>query len=393
MHNRYDVVIVGGGVIGSACAYFLATNDDFTGTVAVIERDPTYENAPSARATGGVRQQFSTPENICIGLYGAQFVKQADEHLGVDGEGTGVIFREQGYLLLATEQAMPVLAANRSVQTAQGADIVTLDVPALAARFPWLVTDGLVGANFGVSGEGWVDPYTLLQAFKRKARSLGVVYLHDTVTGIALDGGRATGVHTATEGELAAGVVLNAAGASGARALMVPLGINLPIESRLRTTFVWECKADMSGAPLTVLPSGVAWRPEGNRCIGSVAPPAEQDPERFDHDIDYSIFEEVIWPELARWVAPFDALKLSHAWSCHYDFNTLDENAIIDRAPGFDNVFMAAGFSGHGFQQSPAVGRALMELIVYGKYQTLDLTRLGFERIQRGEGIYESNCW
>ncbi len=393
MAENFDVVICGGGVTGCSTAYFLASNPDFDGTVLVIERDPTYENAPSAKATGGIRQQFSTAENIQIGLFGAHFAKNADEYLSVDGDSAGIVFREQGYLLLGDAKAMPVLKENQVVQQAEGANISILDAKTLKERFPWVDSDELEGAAFGETDEGWIDPYSLLQAFKRKARSLGVEFRKDVVTSIEAEGGKATGVVVEDGTRIGAGHVLNSAGASGGRALLTPLGVDVPIESRRRTTFVWECKTDVTKAPLTVLPSGVAWRPEGKLCLSNLAPPAEKDPERFDYDIDYNQFEEDIWPELARYIPAFEAIKLINAWVCHYDYNTLDENAIIDFVPGFENLLLALGFSGHGMQQSPAVGRALSELIVHGEYRAMNLKRLGYERVINGDPIRENNCW
>ncbi|MCP5152581.1 MAG: FAD-binding oxidoreductase [Ectothiorhodospiraceae bacterium] len=393
MRDRYDVVIVGGGLSGSSTAYFLGANPDFRGRVLVVERDPTYANAPSAKATGGIRQQFSTPENIRIGLFGAHFAKNVDEYLAVDGESTGVVFREQGYLLLATSAALPILQANHRTQLAEGADIVFLRPAEIAERFPWVRTDGLEGGFFGQRNEGWVDPYAFLQAFRRKARALGADYVEDRAVDVVTAGGRVTAVRLERGGLVECGAMLDAAGASGGRAVGRMLGVDLPVESRLRTTFVWECREDVSRGPLTVLPSGVAWRPEGRTCIGNLSPPPERDPERFDHEIDHDEFERDIWPLLAEWIPPFEALKVTGAWCCHYDFNTLDENAILGLLPGYDNAYVALGFSGHGMQQSPAVGRALSELIVHGEYRSLDLGRFGYARVATGEGIHESNCW
>ncbi|MEM7408468.1 MAG: FAD-binding oxidoreductase [Pseudomonadota bacterium] len=393
MSNSYDVVIIGGGVIGSATAYFLASNADFDGSVAVIERDSTYENAPSAKATGGIRQQFSTPENIQIGLFGAHFVKHADEYLEVDGEGPGLVFREQGYLVLASPDALPILTQNHATQRAEGADILHLDPGALAEKFPWLNVESLGGGFFGASDEGWLDPYGLLQAFKRKARSLGVTYVNDEVMDVAHDTGVARSVTLRSGKTLAAGTFINSAGASGAKAIAQSLGVEIPVESRLRATFVFECREDLSSAPLTVLPNGQAWRPEGSRFLSNLAPPAERDPERYDYDMDHDQFESEMWEPLATYVPAFEAVKVVQAYCCHYDLNTLDENAILGLLPGFSNAYLTAGFSGHGMQQAPAVGRAMSELITYGEFRSLDLTRFGYERVLRGEGIFESHCW
>jgi glycine/D-amino acid oxidase-like deaminating enzyme len=393
MRQRYDVVIVGGGLNGSSTAYHLASQPGFDGSVLVVERDPTYENAPSARASGGIRQQFSTRENVQIGLFGAHFVKTIDERLAVDGEPVGLVFRERGYCLLATAEALPLMQASHAVQREEGADIVFDDREALARRFPWLHCDGLAGGFFGRSNEGWVDPYGLLMAFRRKAISLGVDYVKDEAVDLERDGRRVTAVRLRGAGRVSAGRVVNTAGASGGRAIGRCAGVELPIESRLRNSFVFECREDLSGAPLTVLPDGTAWRPEGARYLVNLSPPPEKDPERHDIEIDFSLFEETIWPSLARWVPAFEAIKLVQSYACHYDLNTLDENLIIGLTPELDNFYVALGLSGHGMQQSPAVGRALYELIAFGEYRSIDLTRFGYQRVLTGEGIHETNCW
>ena len=393
MKETYDVVIVGGGVNGSSAAYFLASNKGFDGSVLVVEKDPTYETAPSARATGGIRQQFSTEENIHIGLFGVQFVKSIEDRLSVEGESTGVLFKEQGYLLLGEPSQRQVLSDNQAIQVREGADIVFKDRAELARDFPWLNTDELECGCFGQSNEGWVDPYSLLMAFRKKARSLGVDYVQDKALEVIREGNSVTGVRLKNGGLIGAGAVINSAGASGVRHIANSVGVELPIESRLRAAFVFECREDLSHCPLTVLPNGVAWRPEGSRFIVNRAPSPENDPERFDFEINHDQFDEDIWPWLARWIPAFEAIKVVHSYSCHYDFNTLDENLIIGRCGDLQNFYVATGFSGHGMQQAPAVGRALSELIVNGEYQTINLDRFGYDRVLAGEPLAETNCW
>ena len=393
MENRYDVVVIGGGVSGCSAAYFLASDPEFDGRVLVVERDPTYLDAPSARATGGIRQQFSTPENVRIGLFGAHFVKNAEEYLSIDGEAPDLAWREGGYLLLATPETLPVMRENNAVQRAEGADIVLLDPPELERKFEWLNTDGIAGGCNGLSGEGWVDPYSLLQAFRRKARSLGVDIVHDEARRVARDGSRVRSVTLAKGGEVEAGAVVNAAGASGVKEIAATVGVDLPIESRKRCTFVFECREQLEGVPLTITPEGLGFRPEGRTYLANLAPPPDSDPPTRDTDIDYDLFEDRIWPVLAARVPAFEAIRLTSAWCCHYDYNTLDENAIVGAAPGLENFYLLTGFSGHGLQQSPAMGRAVSELILHGEYRTLDLRRFGYERILAGEPIVEANCF
>ena len=393
MDARYDVVIIGGGVTGCSTALFLARESGFDGRVLVVERDPTYEHAPSAKASGGFRQQFSTPENIRIGLFGVHFLKHLDEYLSIDGETPDVGFRENGYLLLATESMLPAMLESNAVQRELGADVHFRDPDDLRTRFPWLNADGVAGGFLSDSNEGYIDPYSLLQAYRRKARTLGVEFVHDEVASVQRDGARVTGVTLAGAGEIGCGIAVNAAGAYGAPEICASLGVELPIESRKRFTFVFECREPIGPTPLTITEAGVAFRSEGKGFISNVSPPPEQDPVTKDTEIEYALFVELIWPALATRVPAFEAIKQTGAWCCHYDYNTLDENLIIGRTPAYENFFLAVGFSGHGLQQSPAVGRALAELITFGEFRAIDLTRFGYERVLAGEALREVNCY
>jgi len=393
MASSYDVVVVGGGVQGCSTAYFLAANPDFDGSVAVVERDPTYENTPSARATGGIRQQFSTPENIHIGLFGAYFVKHIEAFLSVDGVAPDIGYREAGYLLLANEIALPIMQGNHRIQREHGATTMMLDRSGLIDHFPWLNTDGFVGGCFGPENEGWCDPYLLLQAFRAKGRALGVTFIKGEITALEHDGTRVSSA-TLDNGEaLHAGAFVNSAGASGAAKLCAKLDVALPIESRKRFTFVFDCQAEMPMTPLTIFPEGLAFRPEGTNFICNLAPTPDNDPECFDYEIDHNDFEERLWPILARHVPAFEAIKLRGAWCCHYDLNTFDENAIVGRVDPYVNLYVLTGFSGHGMQQAPATGRAISELITYGEFRTLDLSRLDLSRVAANNPLLETNCY
>ena len=392
MADSYDVVIIGGGVTGCATAYFLAAGN-FDGTILVVERDPTYANAPSARATGGFRQQFSTPENIRIGLFGAQFVKNIDQYLSVGGDAPTVDFKERGYLILASPDALPLMQENLAVQRQIGANIAYQTNEKLTARYPWLATDGLAGGFLGLENEGWLDPYALLQAYRRKAISLGVKIITDEVIRLQCRGNRVTNVELGSGSSLTPGIVLNAAGARDVSGIAAQVGVDLPVEPRKRCAFVFECRERIGVTPQMILPNGVAFRSEGDRYLAVVAPPPEHDRCTTEFDIDYELFDELIWPTLAERVPAFEAIKVASVYSCHYDFNTLDENAILGLVPGLENFLVAAGFSGHGLMQSPAVGRGLSELILYGEYRTLDLSRFGYERVSTNTPLRETNCY
>lgn len=390
MPRAFDIVIVGGGVIGSSAAYFLAAQPAFGGTVAVIERDATYAEAATPRSAGGIRQQFSTPENILISAFGASFIKSAREHLAVDGEEPDLQFHEGGYLFLATHAGLRTLVDNHHIQHQLGAETQLLTPGELGASFPWLNCGDLAGGSFGPRNEGWLDPYSLLQAFRRKARSLGVTYIQDEVAGLDLAHDRVTNVRLGSGESIACGGVVNCAGVNAWR-VAAWIGLDLPVRPRKRLVYVFDCREELTGVPLTIDPTGVWVRPEGANFICGVSPEEANDPDSTDFELDYRPFEEMIWPTLAHRIPAFEAIKLIRAWAGHYDYNVLDQNVIIGVAPHVPNFLMANGFSGHGLQQSPAIGRALSELIAFGEYRTLDLRRFGYERVLNGQAIREVN--
>ncbi|SLN26625.1 NAD(P)/FAD-dependent oxidoreductase [Oceanibacterium hippocampi] len=390
-----DIVIVGGGVIGSAVAYFLKGPARFPGRVTVVERDASYSEGSTARSAGSIRQQFSTPENIRMSQFGHAFLGSLQEHLGVDGDPVDIGFHAAGYLFLATPAGLPVLAANHAIQTAEGAEIALLDTAALAARYPWLALDDLAAGTLGLAGEGWFDGYGLGQAFRRKARSLGVDYRHDRVVGLDRDGARITAARLESGGRLACGALVDAAGPRGAE-IAAMAGLSLPVRPRKRFVFVFDCRAAADGrfadCPLVIDPSGVYFRPEGPQFITGLSPGVDDpDPDCLDLEVDHDWFDERIWPVLAARVPDFEAIKMIRAWAGHYAYNTLDQNAVLGPHPEIGNFYFANGFSGHGLQQSPAVGRAIAELIVEGGYRSLDLSRFGYERIVANEPVLEKN--
>jgi FAD-dependent oxidoreductase domain-containing protein 1 len=385
-----DVVIVGGGVIGSAIAYFLAAQPAFDGRIVVVEKDSTYERASTPRSAGSIRQQFSIEENILISKFCIEFLNSIHECLRVDEESPDVGFVEAGYLFLADPGGAAILRENHALQRQCNAAIDLLSPPELKDRFPWLEVDDLTAGAHGVEGEGWLDPYSLLQAFRRKARSLGVTYVDDEVVGLERDGSRVVLVRLRDGGDMSCDILVNAAGAVAAD-LAGMVGVNLPVRPRKRTVFVIRCEAELPRCPMVIDPTGLFFRPEGDAYICGIAPSPENDPDCLDVDVDYDQFEETVWPLLAARVPAFETLKMERAWAGHYAYNTFDQNAVIGPHPEIENILFANGFSGHGLQQSPAVGRAISELIAFGEYRTLDLSRLAFDRILDGEPLLERN--
>ncbi len=390
MAEAFDVVIVGGGAVGSSIAAFLSSSPDFRGRLAVVERDPSYGRASTTRSAGGVRQQFSTPGNIEMSKFGVHFVKHVGDYLAVDREVPQLGFHEGGYLFLASEAGRPILEQNHATQRAHGADNALLPPAALAERFPWLSTEGIALGSLGLSNEGWFDPHALLQGFKRKARAEGAVYITDEVVAIAREGARITGVTLASGATLACGLMVDAAGPfAGAVAALA--GVDLPVRPKKRYVYVIDCRTPVPGCPLLIDPTGVWMRPEGRQFICGVSPEEGDDPDCEDLELDYRLWEEVVWPTLASRIPAFEAVKLTNAWAGHYDYNTVDQNAILGRHPEVENLLFANGFSGHGIQQSPAVGRAIAELILYGEYRSLDLSEFAYARLAEGRPLRELN--
>ena len=303
-------------------------------------------------------------------------------------------FREQGYLLLASEGGRSILAENHAVQTACGADIALLDAPSLAARFPWLATEGVACGAYGATGEGWFDPPSFAGLFRARARANGVTVVTGEVVGLDIAAARIAAVNLADGARMSCGAVVNAAGAwSGGLARLA--GVPLPVAPRKRFVYVLDCRSPpdtLRQAPLTVDPGGVWFRPEGRTFICGKSPDETAEPAIGDlDDIDHAFFETAVWPELAARVPTFESAKVVGAWAGYYDYNDLDQNAVIGAHPEIANFYLATGFSGHGAQQGPAAGRAIAELIGNGRFTSIDLTRLGYGRIAEGRPLLERN--
>jgi len=385
------VAVVGGGAVGSSIAFFLASHPRFAGEVIVIERDPTYTAASSALSGSAIRQQFSTPVNIELSRFGIAFFRHISTHLAVAGDRPDIGLREPGYLFLVDRAGVSTLEAVHQVQRRLGVDVALLGPDELSARFPWLSTEGVAAGSLGLSGEGWYDGYLLLHAFRRKALSLGVTYVTQEVTGFRRAGRRVEAVVLADGSSVRCDVAVNAAG-PWAASIAAMLDVDLPVRARRRTIYVFACRATLPGCPLVIDTSGVYFRPEGGQFIGGTSPKeGEDDPDDLPLEVDYPAFDEVIWPALARRVPAFEAIKVTGGWSGYYELNTLDHNGIVGRHPSWSNVYFANGFSGHGLQQSPGVGRGVAELIVDGEFRTLDLSPLSFDRVLAGRPLVELN--
>lgn len=374
---KFDVVIVGGGIIGSSIAYHLL-RETGAGTVGVIEPDPTYELAAAPRSAGGIRRLFSLPENIRMSQYGLQFYRDFPETMAVDGEPAPIDFRQGGYLFLAGAADAAILEESIELQTSLGVGVDRLDRGSLKARFPSLAVDDVALAAHSPE-DGWIDPYSAVRGFRRKAISLGAAYVEGRVAGFAKD---ATAVRAAVlaDGRRVAGDAFVVAPGAWIGEIAAMAGMPLPIDAMPRLMHYFVTREALEPLPLVKDISALGFRPEGAGYVGGFA---EWDaPGGIDYSIDHGYFERRVWPALMARVPAFESVKVERSWACHYARNRLDHNAVIGRwIGGCENFLAAGGFSGHGVMHAPATGRAVAELVLHGEYRTLDLSRLSYRRV------------
>ena len=373
--SNYEVAIVGGGVTGCAAAYFLeAAGVD---RVVVIEPDPTYAKAATPVATGGCRRLFALPENIRMSQFSIAFFKDFARHVAVGGEAPDVQWKEWGYLFVGGAGHAQVLEENYRIQQGLGVNVELLDRAAIAQRYPWMRSDDLALGVLSAE-DGWLDPNSVLQGLRRKAQAMGAVFLRDRVVEVYTGGGRVTELELASGARVRGDHVINAAGCwAGSVAKLA--GIDVPVNPMRRFEHYVELAGELPPMPLIKDPDRLVIRPEGKGY--SVGLVRSDEPRGFNFDMDPDWFPEVVWPACASRIPAFEALKLRREWSGLYDECELDGNMILGAAPGLANFHLACGFSGHGLMHAPAVGRALSALIVKGRYETIDLSRMGYRRV------------
>ncbi|KAF2881130.1 hypothetical protein ILUMI_25041 [Ignelater luminosus] len=415
--RHVDIVIIGGAAVGSSIAYFLKHKTGINGLrIAVIEKDATYGKCSTVLSVGGLRQQFSLPENIHMSLFGAEFLRTLKKRFGDDAD---VYFTPNGYLMLASEHGAQQLLDNAKLQTQLGAVNVVLGKEGLKERFPWMDVTDVEAGCLGLEKEGWFDPWALLHIIKRGAQELGTQYITGEAVGftfkdredIVVDGvleGTYEGLDELTvklpDGDIKsikfAYCIIAAGPESGEVAKLAKIGtgpgmlsVPLPVERRKRYVYCFDCQEEGPGlnTPLTIDYTGTYFRRDGlGGCyIGGLSPSPEEEPDTKDLEVDHEYFNERVWPILAKRVPAFNTIKVRSSWGGYYDYNAFDENGIIGPHPYYHNLYLATGFSGHGIQQSPAVGRAIAEHILDGGFQTIDLTRFGFDRLMVHKPMFE----
>lgn len=374
--SQQDVAIIGGGVIGCAAAYFLKRAG--VSRVCVIEPDPTYAKAASPVATGGCRRLFARPENILMSQFSIDFFRNFAQYVAVDGEAPDVQWHEEGYLFVVGTGHEAVLEANFRVQQSLGVRVELLDRAGIASRYPWMRSDDLA---LGVLSpeDGWLDPNSVLQGFRKKAQAMGAEFVRDRVVELHIGTQRVTELELASGARIRAEAVVNAAGCWAASIAKLA-GMDVPVNPMRRFEHYVEIAAELPRMPLIKDPDRLVIRPEGpGYSVGLVR---SDEPRGFNFDVEPGYFESVVWPACASRIPAFEELKLKREWAGLYDECELDGNMILGNWPGkLDNFYVACGFSGHGLMHAPAVGRALSELIVKGRYETIDLSRMGYQRV------------
>lgn len=390
---QYDVVIVGGAIMGASAAWFLSDNKDFDGSVLVVERDTTYEACSTGHTNSCMRQQFSAELNVRISQFAADFVKNLRSYMGGDERVPELSIRNFGYMYLADNDAFAnVLRESHKVQVAAGAGTQLMTPDQIRAAYPFYNVDDIMLGSINTVDEGFWDGSAVFDWWRRSSRERGVEYVENEVVAMTLDpaGTRVDSITLKSGEVIACGHVVNASGPRAARTAAMA-GIDIPVEPRKRYSWIFKAEQPLEmDLPLTIDPSGVHVRENGGgtyQCGGhsEIDPAVDYD----DFAMDFSLWENHVWPILATRIPQFEAIKVQSEWAGHYAMNTFDHNAILGSHTKVENFIFLNGFSGHGLQQSPAMGRGTAEWITYGGYRALDLTPFNYERIPNNRPIIE----
>jgi glycine/D-amino acid oxidase-like deaminating enzyme len=382
--THYDVVIIGGAMLGSSVAWFLSDNPDFDGSVLVVEKDSSYQFSSTAHTNSCVRQQFSAEINVRISQFCAEFVNNFQAFMGNDPRVPSIHFQSFGYMYLADNEGFAeALRESQKVQKLCGAATKIMTPAEIQRDYPFYNLDDIVLGSHNLVNEGYFDGNTIFDWWKRSARERGVEYIQNEVVAMTKNGANSKVQSiTLSGGEtIACGLVVNA---SGPRAVLISrmVGIEIPVEPRKRYTYIFAAEQPLQqDLPLTIDPSGVHMRSEGSYYLAGCRPLVDPAVDYDDFSQDHSLWVDKVWPAIAARIPQFEAIRLVNSWAGHYAYNTVDQNAILGPHTELENFIFVNGFSGHGFQQSPAIGRGIAEWITYGEYRSLDLSAFNYKRI------------
>jgi len=391
--KTYDIVIIGGAIMGASAAWFLSDNKDFDGSVLVVEKDPTYANSSTMHTNSCMRQQFSAELNVRISQFAADFVKNIRDYMGGDDRVPELSIRSFGYMYFADNNDFAdVLRDSQQVQLNAGAATILMSPEEIKQKYPFYNVDDIVLGSINTVDEGYWDGTAVFDWWRRQSKERGVEYVSNEVVAMTKNtSGTKVESVTLKSGEvISCGKALNATGPRAALTAKMA-GIDIPVEPRKRFSWIFAAEEPLDqDLPLTIDPSGVHVRENGGgtyQCGGhsDIDPAVDFD----DFVMDFDIWENHVWPILATRIPQFEAIKVQNEWAGHYAYNTFDHNAILGPHTQIENFFFLNGFSGHGLQQSPAMGRGTAEMLIYGEYRTLDMTPFNYARIPNNIPIIE----
>ena len=388
--QSYDIILIGGAMYGSSIAWWLSRDPAFDGSILLVERDLSFEFAATSHTNSCIRQQFSNTTNIQISQFGAEFINNFQSYFDHDPRVPDIPIQSFGYMYLANTAAdAENLRQSQVVQAQLGAGTRHMTAAEIQAEYPFYNVDDITAGNHNTANEGYFDGGTIFDWCKRVAQEKGAEYVQNEVVTINRQANRIHSVTLASGETLSCGLLVNCTGPRGAHTARMA-GIDLPVEPRKRYSFIFDAEQPLNrDLPLTIDPSGVHMRSEGRYYLAG-CPPDDDAPVAYDDfKQDHSIWQEKVWPILAARVPKFEAIKLINSWAGHYDYNTFDQNAIIGQHHEVENFLFANGFSGHGLQQSMAIGRGLAEFITYGAYRSIDLSPFAYKRIAEGNPLVE----
>ena len=392
-HDKYDVVIIGGAIMGSSTAWFLSQNPDFNGTILVVEKDRKYEFCSTAHTTSCIRQQFSTKLNVEISQFAADFINNFQEYMDNDARIPKLAIKSFGYMYLAGDEDFAKnLRSNQKVQAASGAATELLTPEEIKSRYPFYNVEDIKLGSINLVNEGYWDSITVFEWMKNKAQENGVEYVENEVTELKKNnsGDRICSIKLASGETISGEKFVNATGPRAASTSKMA-GIKIPVEPRKRYSWIFKAKNPLDrDLPLTIDPSGFHVRENGGGTYqagghGAYDPAVDFD----DFNMDNELWENTVWPILFNRIPQFESLKLISQWAGHYAMNTVDQNAIVGPHNIIQNFFFLNGFSGHGTQQAPAMGRATAELLIYDTFKTIDMSAFKYERLLSGDRVIE----
>jgi glycine/D-amino acid oxidase-like deaminating enzyme len=386
-----DVVLVGGGVVGSSIAYHLR-QDGFRGRIVVVERDRTYARASSNLAMGGIRQQFGSAVNIRMVQYSVAFYRDFDTRMRVDSHGPQTSFHQRGYLFLADAAASGGLERRYEVMRGRGANVKRLTVDEIRGMLPDLRVNDLLFGVFGPE-DGYANPKEVLRGFRAAAAASGVEYVDDEVVAIQRSASRVEGVSCRSTGRIDTPVVVNAAGPYAASVAHLA-GVEQPVRPMRQHLFrcdlpcVWPYRF-----PMVIDPGGLHWRHEDPAAPGVpdrivLAKTKLDEPYGENFACETARWVADFYPDLVRRLPALKDVRLVEGWAGLYEM-TPDHNPMIGEHPALSGFFVANGFSGHGLMMAPATGKVVSELIRCGWSETIDVTPLSVGRFERGELFWD----